>query len=207
MSDKNFLNLEVGDVVNAYDVYNHDYPDYKIKISSVEKDEDFVTETNPEGIHYYGECLNPVSDEYITNVDEGNFGGFLYHSIISEITPMFDGYSFKLGSGMDKDGEYDIMVDIPEPGDENFHFYLMYEDDTTPWNLTEEEMAGVKDEIGAYLRWELENNLSFDENENNYLDENKGGWMHFKNGTSIDEISNWISDTFEIATPEWGQEL
>ena len=75
----------------------------------------------------------------------------------------------------------------------------MYENDTTPWNLTEEEKAHVKDEIGAYLRRELDG-LYFDEN--NRLDEFKGGWMLFKNGASMDEISNWIRGTFEIPVEE-----
>ena len=199
MSDKNFLDLQPGDVVVVRDIYSHDSIPYKFKINSVERDKGFVTETNPNGIHYCGDCFDPIGDEYFVSVDESNFEEFLYHGVVAEITPMFDGYSFKVGSGTDKDGEYDAMVDIPEPGDENFHFYLMYENDTTPWNLTEEEKAHVKDEIGAYLRRELDG-LYFDEN--NRLDEFKGGWMLFKNGASMDEISNWIRGTFEIPVEE-----
>ena len=195
MSDKNFLDLQPGDVVVAYDIYSHDYLPYKIKIDCVEKDEYFVTETNPKGIHYHGDCLNPDGDEYITNVDEENFEEFLYHSVITEITPMFDGCSFKLGSGFNGDREYDIMVDIPKPGDKKFCFYLMYyEDECTKWDLTEEEKNRVKEEIGAYLWNELED-IPFDKND--CLDSSDGKWMSFKNGTKKEDIWHWFEDTFD----------
>ena len=80
--NKNFLNLQIGDVVVAANIYSHDYTHYTIKITSIEYDEDFITETNPQGMHCYGECLDDVSnfDDYITNVDEANYSHFCYHS-------------------------------------------------------------------------------------------------------------------------------
>lgn len=82
MTKKPFIDLTIGDVVIATDNYSHDYNKYTIKITSEEFDEDFKTETNPEGKHFYGECLDDVSEfeDYITNVDEANYESFCYHS-------------------------------------------------------------------------------------------------------------------------------
>ena len=74
---KGFFDLQVGDVAVVYDEYCHDYVQHRIRIEEKEEDPDnWGTETNPKGIHYYGKDLDydeEETDEYITNVHEGNF--------------------------------------------------------------------------------------------------------------------------------------
>jgi hypothetical protein len=79
---KNFLDIKVGDVVVAYDTLSHDYTPWTIKVTSIEYDEDFITDTNPKGKHCYGKCLELEQgvcnefDDYITHVIEENFSRF-----------------------------------------------------------------------------------------------------------------------------------
>ena len=76
-----FINIKIGDRVIVFDEYSHDYTQHIILIESKEKDADFITKTNPEGIHFFGRDLDYWNeeeddyegDDYITNVDEGNF--------------------------------------------------------------------------------------------------------------------------------------
>lgn len=74
--EKTFEELQVGDTVVVFDnECSHDYIEHTIKITSKEEDpEEWGTETNPRGIHFYGDDLDYDEDEdYITNVHEGNF--------------------------------------------------------------------------------------------------------------------------------------
>ncbi len=72
---KKFLDIKEGDIVIACDEASHDYTQWTIKVTTIEYDEDFVTETNPKGMHCYGECLDKYGefDDYITHVNESNF--------------------------------------------------------------------------------------------------------------------------------------
>ena len=75
MMKKNFTDIQVGDIVICYDQYSHDYEEHKLLVTSVEKDQENITETNPEGITFYGTDLSYPDDEEmsISAVDEGNF--------------------------------------------------------------------------------------------------------------------------------------
>lgn len=77
--NKGFLDIKVGDVVIAYDENtSHDYLEHIIKITSIEYEKDYVTETNPNGMHCYGDDLEEEEwgDDYLTHVNEVNFVGF-----------------------------------------------------------------------------------------------------------------------------------
>ena len=78
MSKTNFLNIQVGDIVIVFDEYAHDYSEHTLRIDSIEYGEDFITETNPMGMHCYGTDLEEEEwgDDYITQVHEGNFCRF-----------------------------------------------------------------------------------------------------------------------------------
>jgi hypothetical protein len=77
--EKNFFDVKVGDVVVAYDTLSHDYTPWTIKVTSIEYDDDFITDTNPKGKHCYGDCLElerglcDENGDYITHVTEENF--------------------------------------------------------------------------------------------------------------------------------------
>lgn len=75
---KKFLDIQVGDKVTVYDEYSHDYIQHVLRVDSIEYDEEYVTETNPKGMHCYGTDLEEEEwgDDYITQVTEGNFCGF-----------------------------------------------------------------------------------------------------------------------------------
>ena len=68
-----FLDTKKGDVVKVQDIYSHDADVYFIKVEEIEKDKEYATGTNPEGIRFFGECLNSSGDDYLTVVDEENF--------------------------------------------------------------------------------------------------------------------------------------
>lgn len=76
---KDFLDIQVGDKVIVYDEYSHDYNGHILQINSVEYDKEYVTETNPKGMVFYGTDLEEEEwgDDYITVVHEGNFVGFV----------------------------------------------------------------------------------------------------------------------------------
>ena len=73
--EKNFLNIKVGDKVIVHDEYSHDYVEHIIRVESIEYHEDWITETNPKGMHCFGTDLqeDEYGDDYITQVYEGNF--------------------------------------------------------------------------------------------------------------------------------------
>lgn len=76
---KEFLDIKVGDVVIAYDENtSHDYLEHIIKIASIEYEKDYVTETNPNGMHCYGVDLEEEEwgDDCLTHVNEMNFVDF-----------------------------------------------------------------------------------------------------------------------------------
>lgn len=76
---KVFKDIKVGDQVVIYDEYLHDYVEHHMTVTSVEYDNDYITETNPKGIHYYGndnEYNEDEPDYYLTHIHEGNFVRF-----------------------------------------------------------------------------------------------------------------------------------
>ena len=76
--EKNFLDIQVGDIVIVFDEYAHDYEEHRLKVDSIEYHPDWITETNPNGMHCYGTDLEKEEwgDDYITQVHEGNFYRF-----------------------------------------------------------------------------------------------------------------------------------
>ena len=58
-----FFNLAEGDVVIAVDEYAHDYVEHRVRIDSIEYDEENVCEDNPKGMV----C-------YCTDIDEEEWG-------------------------------------------------------------------------------------------------------------------------------------
>lgn len=72
---RTFKDIEVGDIVIAYDEYSHDYNEHIIKIDSIEYDKENVTENNPAGMICYGTDLEEEEwgDDFITVVTAGNF--------------------------------------------------------------------------------------------------------------------------------------
>ena len=75
---KNFLDIKVGDKVVVWDEYSHDYAEHILKVDSIEYHEDWITETNPKGMHCFGTDLEEEvgGDDYITQVTESNFCRF-----------------------------------------------------------------------------------------------------------------------------------
>lgn len=73
--EKKFLDIKVGDKVIVWDEYSHDYSEHILKVDSIEYHEDWITETNPKGMHCFGTDLqeDEWGDDYITQVHEGNF--------------------------------------------------------------------------------------------------------------------------------------
>lgn len=75
---KDFLDIQIGDVVIVCDEYSHDYSQHIVRVDSIEHEGEWITETNPEGMYCYGTDLeeNEWGDDYITQVHEGNFVDF-----------------------------------------------------------------------------------------------------------------------------------
>lgn len=74
--EKKFLDIKIGDKVIVYDEYSHDYVEHILKVDSIEYDKDWITETNPKGMHCFGTDLqeDEYDDyDYITQIHEGNF--------------------------------------------------------------------------------------------------------------------------------------
>ena len=73
--EKKFLDIKVGDKVIVWDEYSHDYNEHILQVDSIEYHEDWITETNPKGMHCFGTDLQEEEwgDDYITQVNEGNF--------------------------------------------------------------------------------------------------------------------------------------
>ena len=72
---KEFLDIKIGDEVIVFDEYSHDYVKHVIKVESIEYEKDYITDTNPKGMHCFGTDLqeNEWGDDYITQIHEGNF--------------------------------------------------------------------------------------------------------------------------------------
>ena len=72
---RDFLEVKVGDIVVCYDEYNHDYVEHKVKITSIEEDEEYATKTNPKGRVLYGDDLTYADDDelMVCVVYESNF--------------------------------------------------------------------------------------------------------------------------------------
>ena len=71
--------VKVGDIVICHDEYSHDYEEHEFRVTSIEKDPEYATEGDSEGIRLYGEDLSSmedgeyIGDEYIGNIHIGNF--------------------------------------------------------------------------------------------------------------------------------------
>jgi hypothetical protein len=76
---KEFLDIKIGDEVIVYDEYSHDYVEHVLKVDSIEYEKDWITETNPKGMHCFGTDLQEEEwgDDYITQIHEGNFCRFV----------------------------------------------------------------------------------------------------------------------------------
>ena len=72
---KNFLDIEIGDTVICYDEYSHDYCEHELLIEGIEYDEEWITETNPRGVKFYGIDLDEEEwgDDYLIWATESNF--------------------------------------------------------------------------------------------------------------------------------------
>ena len=82
LNAKSFLDIKVGDIVIVYDEYSHDYSEHRLKVNSIEFDDELINGTvNPKGMRCYGtdldywneETQDYDGDDYITIVTEGNF--------------------------------------------------------------------------------------------------------------------------------------
>lgn len=75
MVKKNFTDIQAGDIVICYNQYSHDYKEHRFLVTSIEKDKENITETNPEGIVLRGADLSYPDDVEmsLSNVNEGNF--------------------------------------------------------------------------------------------------------------------------------------
>lgn len=89
--EKGFLDIKVGDKVIVFDEYSHDYAEHILEVGSIEYDSEWATETNPKGMHCYGTDLEEEEwgDDYITQVHEGNFVGFLKDKIETQRKTMW----------------------------------------------------------------------------------------------------------------------
>ncbi len=70
----NITDAKVGNIVVCYDEYLHDYVEHKLKVTSIECDPEYATETNPKGIVLYGEDISDSNSEsMICTCFESNF--------------------------------------------------------------------------------------------------------------------------------------
>lgn len=79
---KGFLDIKVGDVVIVANEYSHDIDRHRIKVESIEFDEEYINgEYNPKGMRCYGidldywdeETQEYDTDDYVIVVTEENF--------------------------------------------------------------------------------------------------------------------------------------
>lgn len=74
-----FLDIKIGDKVAVIDKYSRNYIVHTLKVTSRKEDPEFVTQSNPSGIHFYGDDMDYFNeaddDEFdsVTQVIEGNF--------------------------------------------------------------------------------------------------------------------------------------
>lgn len=63
-----------------------------------------------------------------------------------------DGSAFILGEyqGENQEDSFCYGVDIPVEDDPKWRFWKMYDDETVPWNLTDEEKEYIKGQTTAY---------------------------------------------------------
>ena len=77
----NITDVKVGNIVVCFDEYATGYDEHLFKVNSIEKDEEYATEDNPEGVVLYGidldcydeETQEMENDDYIGVVHSGNF--------------------------------------------------------------------------------------------------------------------------------------
>ena len=79
---KEFSNVNVGDVIYAYDEFSHDIDLHKVRVDSIEDDKENICEGNPNGKTLYVtdlDCIDEdgeyVSDDYISVVTLASFWG------------------------------------------------------------------------------------------------------------------------------------
>lgn len=136
---KEFKDICVGDIVVCDNTPDHDYETYIMKITSVERDEEWITEDNPEGIVAYGEGYTEEENDYIENAGYtfqcsiGNFVCF-YRRIIAVGVKLRDGlspeilrkYGFKTGKEWFEAGERCFSENDYQSG--WYHKFLLDED-------------------------------------------------------------------------------
>lgn len=75
INEENFIDIKVGDIVIVYDDVSHDYVEHKLRIDSIEYNDENKTKSNPKGMICYGTDLDEeyFGDDYISIVTENNF--------------------------------------------------------------------------------------------------------------------------------------
>ena len=98
---KDFLDIQVGDKVIVYDEYSHDYNEHVLRVDVIEWDKEYITETNPQGMHCYGTDLEEEEwgDDYITQVTESNFCRF-----VTDYTPSAENGDYSPSNPWDAPG-------------------------------------------------------------------------------------------------------
>lgn len=131
---KKFKDIKIGNIIIAYDEYSHDYIEHRIKIESIEHDELYITEENPDGMVCYGTDLDREEDDddCMSVVTEGNFCRI----------EKFELWFGCLGNGItvcnkavEEDGDYKIIAHISEGGNITFR--------VTETHIPRTEMASI----------------------------------------------------------------
>lgn len=77
---------------------------------------------------------------------------------VYEFTPYCDDYDFTLEQGIDEEGDEYHGIDIPCKDDPEWRFWSLYEDDCIGWELSDEEMENIKEQVTKYC---LENGYTY----------------------------------------------
>ena len=68
-----------------------------------------------------------------------------------KFTPYCDGYDFTLGIIKDNEGdECYLGIDIPCKDDPEWRFWLLFEDDTVKWDISNEDKTYIKEKTIEY---------------------------------------------------------
>jgi hypothetical protein len=69
----------------------------------------------------------------------------------AELTPHCDNYDFTLGVTKDDEGdECYLVIDIPCKGYPEWRFWLLFEDDTAVWDISDEDKMYIQNKIMEY---------------------------------------------------------